>query len=140
MNDFKGMTTYTSNQVKNAIDGYQQALDRVRNLDKKNWEIASEKFSPSWWQRLWGVKTLEDYYLHSDSWLHIIKFAKCEGYLSDTVYRGDFADRFGDLTYWESEVNRLIALSFSQRDVYVTPKQSIFINKFTEYRVDTKCC
>lgn len=144
MDGFKGCAKFSSEEVKVAISNYEEIKNHLEKIIKDKVSQAEEDFKPSWWEKLWGIKSLKEKYKNRNSWTFrsYRTWLFFEGYftLSDLVERDKdlvkllCTDYDIDLDLWEEEYKQLKCL-INGDPLYLNLKQSGFVGKFKNLKL-----
>ena len=139
--EFKGMALYSVDEIGSALEEYRSSINEVKAIIREKVAQAELDWKPTWWNKLWGVKTLEQHWKNDKMWEGLIM----QGYWS-FLYSNDFITFNEDelskliyvdgkefsmeLSYWLSEYYQIKALFNGGKECYLNPNQAAFVNKF----------
>lgn len=136
---FNGASLFEASEIKEALYNYKEGFVEAQELLEQKIKECEDKFTPSWWQKLIGIKTLRKY--HEDS----TTFSRYHSFVIKR-YPAVFDEEFWDkvepfncykkgkgvhLSYWETEFAQLGRLSDEgTKDVYVNANQVAFVRNW----------
>jgi hypothetical protein len=134
--EFKGMALYGVEEIGSALEEYRTSVNEVKAIIREKVAQAELDWKPTWWQKLWGVKTLEQYWKSNTMWQGYWGFLDSEGFVTfneDEVSKLTYVDgRDFNMVfyYWSSEYNQIKNLYNGGKECYLNPNQAAFVNKF----------
>ena len=133
--EFKGMALYNVDEIRSALEEYRTYINEVKAIIRGKIVQAELDWKPTWWQKLWGVKTLKKVYIRQTfHWGYeyfliqykFITFNEEEEALLEIVG----AIGYMDFPLWSSEYNQIKNLFNGGKECYLNPNQAAFVNKF----------
>lgn len=134
--EFKGMALYNIDEIRSALEEYRTSISEVEAIIREKVAQAELDWKPTWWQKLWGVKTLEEYWGCSDSWRSYYNFLYEEVLITFSIDEFNMIEYIGgeyfcmNLDNWSSEYNQIKNLFNGGKECYLNPNQAAFVNKF----------
>lgn len=134
--EFKGMALYNIDEIGSALEEYRTSINEMEAIIREKVAQAELDWKPTRWQRLWGVKTLEEYWGCSDSWRSYYNFLYKEVLITFSVDEFNMMEHIDgkyfcmNLGNWLTEYNQIKNLFNGGKECYLNPNQAEFVNKF----------
>jgi hypothetical protein len=137
MSEFLGMALYTKDEIGSAISNYLVRSGNADEVLKSCVRDAEKNWTPSWWDKLWGVTTLYDKYKGCATWGDYAKWLSSEGYMVFTEEQKEIIKVFTyesmftfNTSLLESTYKQVKNLTNGGKDCYLNPSQAQFVNYF----------
>jgi hypothetical protein len=134
--EFKGMALYNIDEIRSALEEYRTSINEVKAIIRGKVAQAELDWKPSRWQKLWGIKTLEQYWKSDTMWRGYWSFICTESLITFKEYEWEML-RYVDGDYftmrldnWLTEYNQIKSLFKGGKECYLNPNQAAFVNKF----------
>jgi len=134
--EFKGMALYNKDEIGSALEEYRTSINEVKAIIRGKVAQAELDWKPTRWQKLWGVKTLKQYWQSDTMWRGYWNFLYKDGIISFNEYELEML-RYLEGSYfsmrldtWLNEYNQIKNLFNGGKECYLNPNQAAFVNRF----------